>query len=122
MLARHAEAVYWMARYVERAENLARILDVQQIFANDLAATGKAMPSILHLNSDEPRSLSSATKSPDCASVTQFYVLDQDNPTSLISAIHSARENARALRPLISTEMWMQLNVFYRQLKALTPS
>jgi uncharacterized alpha-E superfamily protein len=54
--------------------------------------------------------------------VTQFYVLDQDNPTSIVSAIHSARENARALRPLISTEMWTQLNVFHRKIHALTPA
>jgi uncharacterized alpha-E superfamily protein len=119
LLARHAEAAFWMARYVERAENLARLLDVQQVFANDSRDPG-SWRSILALNSDEPRFLETHDVV-DRASVTQFYVLDQENPTSIVSAIHWARENARALRPLISTEMWSQLNVFHRRLQALTP-
>lgn len=109
LLARHAEAAFWMARYVERAENLARLLDVQQVFANDSRDPG-SWGSILALNSDEPRFMETHDVV-DRETVTQFYVLDQENPTSIISAIHWARENARALRPLISTEMWSQLNV-----------
>ena len=53
-------------------------------------------------------------------SVVNFYVIDGDNPNSIVSAIRCARENARTLRPLISTEMWVQLNVFYNWLVALT--
>ena len=49
----------------------------------------------------------------------KFYVIDSDNPTSIVSAIRYARENARTLRPLISTEMWTQLHVFYNHLAAL---
>lgn len=120
LLARHAEAAFWMARYVERAENLARLLDVQQVFASD-SRDPSSWRSMLLLNSDETRFLE-AHETVSSASVTQFYVLDQDNPTSIISAIHMARENARALRPLISTEMWMQLNIFHRTLYALTPA
>ena len=52
----------------------------------------------------------------------QFYVLDTENPTSIVSAIRAARENARTLRPLISTEMWTQINVFYNRLAALGPA
>jgi uncharacterized alpha-E superfamily protein len=51
--------------------------------------------------------------------VLNFYVIDADNPTSIVSAIRFARENARTLRPLISTEMWVHLNVFYNRLTAL---
>jgi uncharacterized alpha-E superfamily protein len=120
LLARHAEAAFWMARYVERAENLARLLDVQQVFASDSRDPG-SWGSMLLLNSDETRFLKTHDLV-DRASVTQFYVLDQENPTSILSAIHSARENARALRPLISTEMWTQLNIFHRKLHALTPA
>ena len=118
LLARHAESVFWMARYVERAENLARILDVQQVFAGDSrdAATWR---SIIQLNGDDER-FSKKYETTDRDSVTHFYVLDEDNPTSIISAVRLARENARMLRPLISTEMWSQINVFYRRLKALT--
>jgi uncharacterized alpha-E superfamily protein len=120
LLARHAEAAFWMARYVERTENLARLLDVQQVFASDSRDPG-SWGSMLLLNSDETRFLKTHDIV-DRASVTQFYVLDQENPTSILSAIHSARENARALRPLISTEMWTQLNIFHRKLYALTPA
>ena len=120
LLARHAEAAFWMARYVERAENLARLLDVQQVFASDSRDPG-SWRSMLLLNSDEDRFLETHD-TVGRTTVTQFYVLDQENPTSIISAIHNARENARALRPLISTEMWTQLNVFHRKLYALTPA
>jgi uncharacterized alpha-E superfamily protein len=118
LLARQAEAAFWMARYVERAENLARLLDVQQIFASD-SRDPASWRSMLVLNADEARFLGSH-ETIDRASVTEFYVLDQENPTSIISAVHMARENARALRPLISTEMWTQLNVFHRHLHAMT--
>jgi len=118
LLARHAEAVFWMARYVERAENLARILDVQQVFANDWRDP-VSWGSVVQLNADDSRFFA-RHQAADRASVTHFYVLDEDNPTSIISAIRAARENARTLRPLISTEMWAQINIFYRQLRALT--
>jgi uncharacterized alpha-E superfamily protein len=118
LLARHAEAAFWMARYVERAENLARLLDVQQVFAND-SRDPSSWRSILILNSDEFRFLESH-EGVDRAAVIRFYVLNQENPTSIVSSIRNARENARALRPLISTEMWMQLNVFHRRLQGLS--
>jgi uncharacterized alpha-E superfamily protein len=51
--------------------------------------------------------------------VLAFYVMDRNNPASIISAIAAARENARTLRPVISTEMWAQMNVFYKWLSAL---
>jgi uncharacterized alpha-E superfamily protein len=51
--------------------------------------------------------------------VLNFYVLDADNPTSIVSTLRFARENARTLRPLISTEMWVQLNVFYNHLSTI---
>jgi uncharacterized alpha-E superfamily protein len=120
LLARHAEAAFWMARYVERAENLARLLDVQQVFASD-SRDPASWRSILQLNADEARFFKDH-QTADRASVAHFYVLDQDNPTSIIFAIHAARENARALRPLIPTEMWMQLNIFHRRLYALGPA
>ena len=52
----------------------------------------------------------------------RFYVIERSNPTSIFSAVHAARENARALRPLISTEMWTQLNMLYNRLLALKPT
>jgi uncharacterized alpha-E superfamily protein len=73
---------------------------------------------IVQLHADEePFFARHATASAENA--LRFYVTDTENPTAIVSAIANARENARALRTLISTEMWVQLNVFYNRLKGL---
>jgi len=117
LLARYADCIFWLARYVERAENLARILDVNETFSRD-SRGGQNWRSIVQLNSDEER-FSASHDAPAAHSVVNFYVIDGDNPTSILSTIRYARENARTLRPLISTEMWVQLNVFYNRLAEL---
>ena len=118
LLARYADCIFWLARYVERAENLARILDVNETFSRDSRGS-QNWRSIVQLNSDEERFFAGHGAA-SVNSVVNFYVIDGDNPNSIVSAIRSARENARTLRPLISTEMWVQLNVFYNWLVALT--
>jgi uncharacterized alpha-E superfamily protein len=117
LLARYADCIFWLARYVERAENLARILDVNETFSRD-SRGGQNWRSIVQLNSDEEH-FSASHDAPAAHSVVNFYVIDGDNPTSIVSTIRYARENARTLRPLISTEMWVQLNVFYNRLTEL---
>jgi uncharacterized alpha-E superfamily protein len=117
LLARYADCIFWLARYVERAENLARILDVNETFSRD-SRGAQNWRSIIQLNSDEERFFAGG-REVSAQNVLQFYVVDADNPTSIVSAIRAARENARTLRPLISTEMWVQLNVFYNRLAAL---
>ena len=118
LLARYADCIFWLARYVERAENLARILDVNETFSRDIRG-GQNWRSIVQLNSDEERFFATHDTA-SVHSVVRFYVIDGDNPTSILSAIRFARENARTLRPLISTEMWVQLNVFYNSLIGLS--
>ncbi|MFC7332209.1 alpha-E domain-containing protein [Rhodocista pekingensis] len=120
LLARYAECIFWMARYMERAENLARILDVHETFARDSHGAKSWLP-IVQLNADQDRFFA-RHGSAGADNVIHFYVLDQQNPTSIISAVRMARENARQLRPLISTEMWTQLNVFYNTLLELPPA
>ncbi len=117
LLARYADCIFWLARYVERAENLARILDVNETFSRD-SRGGQNWRSIIQLNSDEERFFAGGRKI-SAQSVVEFYVVDAENPTSIVSAIHSARENARTLRPLISTEMWVQLNIFHNHLASI---
>jgi uncharacterized alpha-E superfamily protein len=118
LLARYAECLFWLARYVERAENLARILDVNQSFSRDGTGAHDWRP-ILQLYNDEAAYLEQR-KEVTPEGVIAFYVIDQANPGSIFSSIRMARENARALRPLISTEMWSQLNVFHNQLQRTT--
>ncbi len=120
LLARYAQCIFWLARYVERAENLARIIDVNESFSRDGLGLQNWM-SIVQLNADEERFFKQHPAA-NGQRVVHFYMLDSENPSSILSAIRAARENARTLRPLISTEMWTQLNIFYNQLRELSPS
>lgn len=117
LLARFADSTFWLARHMERAENLARLLDVTETFARDRHGASHWLP-IVSLHADEER-FAAAHGEADAESVIRFYVLDQENPTSIISSVGYARDNARALRHLISTEMWTQINVFYHRLLAM---
>ena len=120
LLARYAECIFWLSRSVERAENLARILEVNETHVRDRHGAQDWL-SIVRINSDE-EPFSAKHSHASAESVIRFYLTDADNPTSIVSAIANARENARTLRPLVSTEMWVQLNVFHNRLKAITPA
>ncbi len=108
-----------MARYMERAENLARILDVNETFAQDRLRIEDWIP-VIEINADNAR-FSAMHPQPTVADVLNFYVIDAENPTSIVSAVRMARENARMLRHLISTEMWTHVNMFYNRLRELPP-
>ncbi len=118
LLSRFAENIYWLGRYLERAESLARILDINETYARE-NSSGPNWRRILELNADTERFLKSHKKeTPE--SVADFYVLDLTNPTSIAYAVSAARENARSVRHLISTEMWTQLNMFQYRMSQLT--
>lgn len=120
LLSRFAEESYWLARYVERAENLARLLDVTESF-DRRQETGSQWAGVLALFGDE-EAYKARYKAVDARSVIRFYTLDKTNPNSIIATVRFARNNARALRHLISVEMWTQINVFYNRLEALRAS
>ena len=117
LIARHAGSALWFARYVERIENLARLLDVTKTFAGD-ADGGRNWLSLLRINGDE-RAFFEKHAAPEAGGVAQVYLLDAQNPTSVQTSIRYARENARTLRALISTEMWLQINVFHGAIRGL---
>lgn len=117
LLARSAEDIFWLARYMERAENLARILDVNATFSRDSRGARDWLP-VLLLNSDEERFFERHSVA-SAEAVVPFYITDRTNPTSIVSAVGAARANARTLRPLISREMWSQLNVFHTWIGSL---
>ena len=118
LLARFAANIYWLGRYLERAESLARILDTNKTYAHD-SREGPDWQRILDLYADRKRFLE-AHKKADAQTVLTFYVLDRDNPASIASTIAFARQNARSVRHLISTEMWTHLNIFHNQVRQLT--
>lgn len=117
LLARFAENLFWLARYMERAENLARLLDVTKTFVRD-STGGQDWLAVLEINADEKR-FQELYETVTARNIINFYVADKENVTSIISSVRAARENARSLRHLISTEMWTHLNVFYNALSRL---
>ena len=120
LLTRDAEGLFWMARYLERVENLARLIDVTQTFESP-GFEAEAWSALVAIMGDQPR-LMKKGYALYATDIKRFYLLDATNPTSIPGAIDAARTNARMLRPLISTEMWMQLNVFHREILAIHPA
>jgi len=118
LLSRYAEALFWLARYMERVENLARILDVTDTFVRH-GVDQSGWRSVIQINADEAR-FTEKYGTANAENVAEFYLVDRENPTSILSSLFAARENARTLRPLISTEMWSQINVFYNRVRGLT--
>lgn len=109
LLSRNAESLFWLARYLERGASLARVIEMQSSFGSQDQETGWTW--LLKLYSDEDRF--KARHEVNSANIVSFYVSDAANPGSIRSSIHWARENARALRPFIPLEMWVQLNAFH---------
>jgi len=118
LLARFANNTYWLGRYLERAENLARLLDINETYARD-GKSGPNWQNVLDLYADTAR-FSEFYEEPDAESVLNFYIRDHHNPSSIYGSIASARENGRAIRHLISTEMWTHLNILHYRLSNLT--
>jgi uncharacterized alpha-E superfamily protein len=114
LLARYAESLFWMARYMERLENLARLIDVTQTFESP-GLENEAWDALVRIHADEAH-FAKHYGTPSADTVKRYYLLDKQNPNSIAGSIEAARVNARTLRPLISTEMWKNLNVFHKDL------
>ncbi len=122
MLSRTASNLYWMARYMERAENTARILDVtyrmslmpqsaqfaDQEWYAPLAITGTLYPFTGRYSQIHARE------------VMVFMALDPNNPSSILSCAKAARENARAVRGSITSEMWEVINSTWLEMQHVT--
>ena len=119
LLARFAENSFWIARYMERAENLGRILEVNETFARDARGTNDWLP-ILKLHYDE-EIFFKRYRTADATHVVRFYIIDLENSNSIACAVRAARENARGIRHLISLETWFQLNVMWNWVRSLGP-
>lgn len=122
MLSRTASNLYWMARYVERMENTARILDVtyrmslvpkdarlaDQEWYAPLNITGTLYPFTGRYDEVNARG------------VLHFMTLDPDSPSSIVSCARAARENARAVRGRITSEMWEMINATWLEIQKVT--
>lgn len=122
MLSRVANSLYWMSRYIERAENIARLLDVNLqlmldfVNLDDQQLKEHWLP-ILRSAGDEETFFKHYTTA-DSQSVTEFMTFREENPNSVVSCLMSARENARQIRDQISREMFETLNDCYLFLKS----
>lgn len=119
MLGRVADQLYWMARYSERAENMARILDVADrmtLTPQDDETRISAWTSALEIAGAQV-SYGEAHGEIIGSNVLHYMALDPDNSWSIYSSIRSARENARALRGSITTEMFESLNATWLELR-----
>jgi uncharacterized alpha-E superfamily protein len=117
MLSRVANSLYWMSRYIERAENIARIVDVNLQLLLDLRnldeeRLAKHWLPIVQTTGDEELFFKLHKKA-TAQNVTEFLVFQMENPNSLVSSICQARENARMVRDQITIELWEELNRLY---------
>jgi uncharacterized alpha-E superfamily protein len=121
MLSSTADHLFWMARYTERAENTARMLDVH--LQSSLLAGGRsdaqrsqAARAVLTISELEP-AYTAKHGAFSSEQVLRFMVADADNGTSVYNALYAARENARAVRGAITTELWETINVTWLELQ-----
>jgi len=120
MLSRVADSLYWMSRYLERAEHTARLIDVDlQLRLDQSPEAGAGRWSRLL---DALQTPSASDTAVDATTLTHLLTLDRTNPSSILSCIAAARENLRQVREQCSTEMWEQLNRLYLQVNGTAAS
>ena len=114
MLARNAESLYWIGRYVERADDTARILDVSvhQLLEDATVDTDRAARTLLGVLGCDPPDDGPL----DAWAVTELVGYSDEQPGSIVSSVSRARENARGAREVVSGEMWECLNATWNAL------
>jgi uncharacterized alpha-E superfamily protein len=125
MLSRIAESLYWIGRYVERAEDTARITDVNYHHTLEMGASPEARArrrrhweALITIVGEAPRFFATgAAASED--TVPPYLTFDTTNPNSIVSCVARARENAHMMRHQIASEMWEVLNRFHLELQRL---
>jgi len=122
MLSRTADHLFWMARYSERAENLARLLDVtyqMSLVPHDAQAERDNWNAVIVLNSLEVAYAKRHTEI-SAANVLHFMVRDETHPSSIYSCLRAARENAHAVRGTLTAEMWETINETWLQVQKMS--
>lgn len=117
MLARHAESLFWCGRYLERAEDTARLLDVTYhglLESPPQEERRSWIDLLIVLNLDHD--FLSRDRPVNATTVSEYLVTEQDNVGAIVTAVGRARENARSVREHVSTEFWEAVNTFYLEL------
>ena len=116
ILSRTAESMFWIGRYLERVQDLARVVDVAYHSRLEHVGTRRRSSEdwepLLLISGERERFFQSQQRA-EARAVATFLTFDLDNPNSIMSCLRSARENARGMRDRITSEMWETLNSFY---------
>lgn len=113
MLSRVAGSVYWLSRYLERAENVARFIEVNQNLSLGFATGLKTQWAPLIFTTGDQDLFEEHYDEYTQANVVQFLMFDRRNPNSILCCLEYARENARTVRETISVDLWHELNRYY---------
>ncbi len=114
MLARVAERIYWLGRYMERCENTARLVNVNSNLLLDLPSGVRVgWGSLIEISGTEDYFYRGDVLSADEKTVVYFLLADKNNPASLINSLCSARENSRITREIVPMEAWEIINDLY---------
>jgi len=122
MLSRVANLIYWTARYLERAENTARLIDVNAQLVLDLesgegADEGRAWEPLVFVRGSDTQFHELYGEKVSERAVVEFLIFDRQISSSIMSCVAQARENARCIRDQIATEVWESINTTYLALK-----
>ena len=117
MLSRVANSIYWMNRYIERADNYARFISVNFKLALDLPPNVPEQWEPLIVATADHYNFFEHYSEANRENVLYFMTFDENNPNSILSCLYSARENARTIRESISREMWEYVNQIYWTVK-----
>lgn len=121
MLSRVADSIYWMARYMERAENYARFINVTFNMALDLPPhMEEDWGPLLLITQDAEGYHQKYGDIVEKNKVIRWLAFDSENPNSILASLYNVRENARTVREVISSEMWEEINRLYLATKAFT--
>lgn len=113
MLSRVADSIFWMSRYTERAENVARFIDVTLNLSIDMGIDQHLQWEPLIYTTGDQELFFERYPIANQENVIRFLTFDESNPNSIMSCLQMARENARTTREMISSQMWEELNKFY---------
>jgi len=115
MLSRVADSLYWMSRYMERSDNILRMLKINYAASQDDVQEFSWMPILkifTFLKEEEAKKIEYNTRE-----VLKFMVIGKDNPNSVLNNVTAARENGRSVQDHITKEMWQCLNDFYHTMR-----
>ena len=123
MLGRTAQNLFWLSRYVERAENMARLLDVGYRMSLTSRREGGSSEHLVSMMqaAEVDEEFYKKHEVADVATVSHFMLFDEDNPSSVRACLTAARTNARSVRIKLTTDVWETINSAYLEFSQLTP-